>query len=127
METAVNSHFPGDVFLLLSGACNELELLRSKSLLEEVLSRLPPMIGMNAISLPVVTTANDNPGLEGYIAIDTSNITVSTYVESPRIVICVHSCKPFDGDKIRTFLTAAYKCESFKWRWVHESELGQHE
>src|SRR3989338_8060746 len=83
----------GDFFLIYVGLGSENRFL-TKPLLKKILRRLPPMMGMTAIRAPLVSEAKNNPGLEGYIPIDTSNITISTYTTGkPRVVACIHSCR----------------------------------
>ena len=112
----------GDQFLLCTGFCPDSRLLTDKSLLKSVLKNLPQIIGMNAIREPIVSEAKNNPGLEGYVPIDASNITISTYTNNPRIVASVHSCNEFDYKKVIDYLKEKYDC-SVKFLSLRESEF----
>ncbi len=99
----------GDYFLLLSGEPTDAAVLTDSALLQSVLEDFPGIIDMHRLCAPVVTVAENNPGLEGYVAIDASNITISTYVTSPlRIVACIHSCRPFASEGVIEHLRRAF-------------------
>jgi len=112
-----------DVFLLVSGDVEEADLLTNGQLVEQTLRGILSLIGMNAISAPLVFQAKNNPGLEGYIPIDASNITISTYLDPPRIVACVHSCNAFDKGAAVRYLKAQFRCGEIRFRWITEQEL----
>lgn len=113
----------GDVFLILTGVVRRVELLTDIGLLQSTLQGLVTHIGMHAINEAQVVAAVNNPGLEGYIPIDASNITISTYTSTPRLVACLHSCRPFDHEKVIAYITARYECVKCTYRVVRESEL----
>lgn len=118
----VNSN--GDVFLLASGRTWDVNLLVDEAHLRAVLRRLPGLIGMNFLRDPLITVADNNPGLEGYVPIDMSNITISTYTEDPRVLICVHSCQPFDAEAVLSFVRESYRCDEMRSLLVKEVEFG---
>src|SRR4051812_27461657 len=90
----------GDIFLLISGLTKNSDLLTNEAHLLAVLSQMPGLIGMNALCEPFIIVASNNPGLEGYVPIDMSNITISTYTENPRVLVCVHSCQTFNTEVV---------------------------
>ncbi len=100
----------GDTFLLVRGVCPDNNLLNDRYLLKKVLRNLPPAIHMGILREPIISTADNNPGLEGYVPIDESNITISTYTKNPRLIACIHSCKDFDSKKVIGYLKSQYKC-----------------
>ena len=113
----------GDVFLLVSGSTRDSELLTNRPHLHSVLCRMPGLIGMNFLREPLITIANNNPGLEGYIPIDMSNITISTYTENPRVLVCVHSCQPFDSEAVLNFVRESFRCDEIRSLLVKEVEF----
>lgn len=112
-----------DSFLLLSGFCPDTRLLTNQKLLYNILGMLPELIDMKSIRKPIISIAEGNPGLEGYIPIDTSNITISTYTKNPRIVACVYSCKEFNHEKVLDYLKEKYNCSNMKFLYCHESDF----
>lgn len=111
-----------DTFLLLTGSCKEVGLLKNQELLYNVLEQLPKIINMNTIRKPIISVAKNNPGLEGYVPIDASNITISTYTDSLRIVACIHSCNNFDYKRVIDYLENEYRC-NIKSLYCHESDF----
>jgi hypothetical protein len=112
-----------ETFLLFIGVCEDAGLLMDQGLLGAVLMRLPELVGMQIIREPVVGIARGNPGLEGYVPIDTSNITLSTYTCGNRIVGCIHSCRRFDIDPILTYIRNQYVCTRLAYKLVSENEM----
>lgn len=113
----------GDVFLIVTASVPRVELLTDTHVLADTLRGLVQQIGMNPIAEPQVLTATNNPGLEGYIPIDASNITISTYTHIPRIVLAIHSCRDFEQAKVIAFIKQRYECEALRYRVVLENEL----
>lgn len=97
-----------DLLLIFSGQASSESSLYDEAALEQVLLTLPSLLGMKALRSPVVTAAISNPGLEGYVPIDTSNITISTYSSSRMVIGCLHSCREFDGDRAIEFLAESF-------------------
>ena len=119
MENNLNN----DMFLLISGNTLRHEKLTDQKFLYKVLKNLPLLIGMNTIRKPLVSVANNNPGLEGYVPIDESNITISTYTNAPRIVACIHSCNEFDAQKVVNYLKKEFVCSEIKFLIIRESDF----
>jgi len=113
----------GDKFLLIKGVCVDEKLLTDKILLSEILRNLPSVINMNPIREPIISQAKNNPGLEGYVPIDESNITISTYTNDVKFVACVHSCKDFDSQKILDYLKKKFQCKDIRFLSCHESDF----
>lgn len=119
-----NEESPGnDVFLLLAGVVDSPDTILDEGLLLELLATLPAEIGMNALSEPIIAVARGNPGLEGYVPIDMSNITVSTYDNNNRVVACIHSCREFDFTKALSIFRQFYQCSKIQYRLVLETDL----
>jgi S-adenosylmethionine/arginine decarboxylase-like enzyme len=121
----MSDHAPSgaDVFLLISGSTDDVQLLTDQAHLREVLAQIPPLIEMNTIREPLVLVASNNPGLEGYVPIDMSNITISTYTDDPRAVVCIHSCKDMKVDAVLRFIRESFACKSVRSLIVKEAQL----
>lgn len=113
----------GDSFLLVTGTCEDVEMLVNEEYLFSILKELPQKIGMKALLEPKITIAKNNPGLEGYIPIDMSNITISTYTNNHRIVACIHSCKDFKYDDILNYLKENFRCSKMNYLFCQESDF----
>jgi S-adenosylmethionine decarboxylase len=114
----------GDVFLIIKGVCLDKKVLTDQTLLLDTLVALPRLIGMNALISPIINHAQpDNPGLHGYVAIDTSNITFRSYEKNQRIIANIHSCKDFDINTAISYINDQYKCSSIKALRITESDL----
>jgi len=113
----------GDPFLLITGDCSNPKLLTDKVFLSNILKNLPKIIGMNAIRKPIISKAKNAPGLEGYVPIDVSNITISTYIDNPRFVACIHSCKDFDCNKVLDYFKKKFNSKNIKFLHLHESDF----
>ena len=122
-ETDASAMMSHDAFLLFAGfSCHKGRLTDAK-LLFDVMKTLPTLIHMRAIGQPTVTEATENPGLEGYVPIDLSNITLSTYVDDLKIVGCVHSCKQFDFSLLLKYIQRKYGCAKLGFKCVGEQDM----
>ena len=72
---------------------------------------------------PKMLVANNNPGLEGYVPIDQSNITISTYTNRPIFVASIHSCSQFDYKAILAYLKNVYQPKSLRYKYITETDL----
>lgn len=112
-----------DSFLLCTGFCVDKKILTDKIFLSDILKSLPKIIGMNMIRKPLISEAKNAPGLEGYVPIDVSNITISTYIDNPKFVACIHSCKEFDYKSVIDYLKNKFRCRDMKFLYFHESDF----
>jgi len=112
-----------ETFLIFIGVCKDKGCLVDVNHLSNVLQQVPNHIQMSSIGKPIVTVANNNPGLEGYLPLDTSNITLSTYTNNNRIVGCIHSCKHFDTDIIMTYIQKEFNCTMLSVKQIKEHDL----
>lgn len=113
----------GDRFLLASGRTFAKAKLSDAKLLELALAKLVELIGMKPLRQPVVTRAYGNPGLEGYVPIDASNITISTYTVDPRVVVSIHSCRTFEAEPIFDYLQQCFDCLEIRSASVAEENF----
>lgn len=113
----------GDIFLIVVAAVARPEFLVDEHRLHVTLREIARRIGMNPITDSSVLAASNNPGLEGYLAIDTSNITISTYTAPLRLVACVHSCRMFDSRAVISCLREFYEFAGCLQRVVNECDL----
>ncbi len=117
----------GDAFLLVTGDSPNLDLLIDTTLLSNVLKTLPTAVNMHALIEPIITEAYANPGLEGYVAIDASKITISTYTINPRFVADVHSCNDFDYHSVLAYLKRKFCSRNIAFLYCHESDFKSEE
>jgi S-adenosylmethionine/arginine decarboxylase-like enzyme len=116
-------YYSGDCFLLATGYLPDANSLVDKDFLYRVLEELPKKIQMNTIQKPTVLEATNNPGLEGYVPIDESNITISTYTNHPRFVACVHSCSDFNYQDVLKFLMESFQTNKITYSYLHEADF----
>ena len=112
-----------DCFLLVTGYPENPKSLVDKAFINKTLEEIPKIIGMNTIRDPVVLEASNNPGLEGYVPIDESNITISTYTNDSRFVACIHSCKHFDFEKVVDYLNLRFSTIRIAVKYVNEHDF----
>ncbi len=112
-----------NLFLLVSGICEKITFLTDKKLLSNVLRDIPKIIGMNVLRNPIISEAHNNPGLEGYVPIDESNVTISTYTKNARFVACIHSCKYFNIHSVVNYLKKKFSCHKVRFLICYESEF----
>ena len=122
MLTDRDDSLSDDLFLLLTARCSDESLLTDENSLIALLGTLVDAIDMKPLQTPYVCAAVNNPGLEAYVPIDASNITISTYTIHPRMVICIHSCRRFSSVAVISVLTEIYGCYEIKHCLCRESE-----
>jgi len=82
---------------------------------ESILRELPGKIDMSILEGPVVVKGvPENPGWTGFVIIDKSHIAIHTFDETNEISIDVFSCKHFDKEKVKEYLTTNFDFEYFK-------------
>lgn len=65
--------------------------------LYEFIDELVKLIKMNKLISPyVVKGAPDNPGITGFVIIETSHIAIHTFEDTNTIALDIYSCKPFN-------------------------------
>lgn len=112
-----------DYFLLAAGYLTDVDRLVDKEFLYQVLEELPQRIQMNAIQKPIVLEATNNPGLEGYVPIDESNITISTYTNKYRFVASIHSCASFRYADVIEYLMEAFQTSDVTYHYISETDF----
>jgi hypothetical protein len=115
--------FHEDVFLLVSAQTCRPELLTDIRHVATVLEEIPRLIGMRPIGHPQVLRAENNPGLEAYIPLDLSSITISTYVNPARIVIVIHSCRGFDHELALEHVRESFACLKIRSHYCSEAHF----
>lgn len=84
--------------------------LSDKQKIEEVLTKLPSLIGMKILDGPhVVEGVPENPGITGFVIIDFSHISVHTFTNSGEALIDIFSCKPYSQQVAKTFVVCAFR------------------
>ena len=75
--------------------------LSDKFLMDEFLQGTCNMLGMEALSPPLIHDVYGfNPGLSGILMITTSHITMHTFTAQEKAYVDVFSCKPFTEDGV---------------------------
>lgn len=112
-----------DRFLLLTGYCNNIRKLTDEKILSSIMINLPKIINTKVVKEPIITTMYNEPGLEGYIVMDTSNITISTYTLTQKLVAAIHSCKNFKYEKVIDYLKENFELNNIKFLYCLESDF----
>ncbi|MFH1566349.1 MAG: S-adenosylmethionine decarboxylase [bacterium] len=95
------------------------KLLGDKKLCYDLLDKLPPFLGMQALTPPFVINAPGNEerggkdpgGFSCYIIIAESHISLHTFVKRGFVSIDVYSCKEFDSNFATKYFEDAFKPE----------------
>ncbi len=110
-------------FISIIGFSKNEKLLSDKKLISTILKNLVEIADMKATREPVITKIENEPGLEGYIPIDTSNITISTFLLTRSIVAGIHTCKNFDYKKVIIYLKDSFDLENVKFFYYTDSDF----
>ncbi|MFH1506041.1 MAG: S-adenosylmethionine decarboxylase [archaeon] len=80
----------------------------------KLLMDIPKLVDMKILVGPNMVRDYDldNTGITGIAIISFSHISIHTFDKTGEVFIDVFSCKPFDYDKIRTYLFKALKVPS---------------
>jgi len=77
------------------------ELTFNKEIFKQFLDELPKKVDMITLNDPfIVKGASTNPGLTGFIIIDTSHISFHSFANKNRINFDIYSCKEFNTDTV---------------------------
>lgn len=91
-----------------------------------ILIEIPKLIGMKILSGPnIVRDYNpDNLGITGVAIVSFSHITIHTFEKTGEIFIDIFSCKPFDYEKVKQYLSDKLKVsvnqvetQEIKYHW----------
>ncbi|MBI2039333.1 MAG: S-adenosylmethionine decarboxylase [Candidatus Niyogibacteria bacterium] len=81
--------------------------------LRRVLAEIATICEMTIVGGPwVVQGVPENPGLTAICIVDFSHISIHTFSRPREICVDVFSCKPFDPEKIRAYLTNAFDIDA---------------
>jgi S-adenosylmethionine decarboxylase len=90
-----------------------------------LLSELPGLIGMTAITQPYVfrynATVPEDAGITGVVIIAESHISLHTYPQKRFVFVDLFSCKPFDVEKAQRHVIRFFESKS---PVVHVQERG---
>ena len=99
--------------LTVDAECKGKEALEDVSTLYEMLRSIPELIGMTPISPPFVVRYLDPPdemwGWSGVVLIAESHISIHTFPEKKTFSFDCFSCKPFDKEKVISYLEKTLK------------------
>ena len=111
-----NDNFGLHLTLDLSG-CN-IEKLKDISLIYDLLRRLPEIMRMQSITLPIVVKWLDKnatiDGISGIIMIAESHISIHTFPEKHYAFADVFSCRNFDTTLCTEEFTKLFRPKKFK-------------
>lgn len=102
--------------LTLDGYAADPVLCGDVANLYNLLMKLPEHIGMRRVGFPHIIKI-DEPGikgLSGFVFIMESHISIHTYEERGFVTADVYSCKTFDEEKTRSYLTKAFAIQAFE-------------
>lgn len=92
--------------------------------LREYLNTLCSLIKMNKLYGPVICPGNEhNPGVTGFLLIDTSHIAVHYFSESQSLMIDVCSCKKFDVNTVLGFTSLMFKYQTYEMEVVPRMQV----
>jgi S-adenosylmethionine decarboxylase len=82
----------------------------------KLLSELPGIVGMTAITQPYVFRYNavvpEDAGITGVVIIAESHISLHTYPKKNFVFVDLFSCKAFDVEKAKTYIIAFFESQS---------------
>jgi len=87
------------------------KLLNSEKFVLNVLLDIPSLLGMKILAGPNMVRDYDkgHEGITGFAIIDFSHVSLHTFVDTKEIFVDVFSCKPFDYEKVRRYLSKTLK------------------
>ncbi len=110
----------GDHIVLNFYKCSSRKLGSGK-FVREILNMLVEMLGMRAISRPVIVEykgkrGKKDSGISGFILIAESHISIHTYPERRLVKVDVMSCKRIDSDAILNYLRKIFGSDDFDYK-----------
>jgi len=107
------------VHYMLDGYGADIELLRDKNALLNILDNIPNEMGMHKISQPQVVVAGPNNrkdpgGLSGFVMIAESHISFHTFANRGFVTIDVYTCQDrIDAEKLTKKFVQAFKISDY--------------
>jgi S-adenosylmethionine decarboxylase len=107
------------VHYMLDGYGADVELLKDKDALLNILETIPDEMGMHKISEPMVVVAGPNNhkdpgGLSGFVMIAESHVSFHTFANRGFVTIDFYTCQDhIDADKLTEKFVAAFKITDY--------------
>ena len=80
-------------------------------LMEEIIKKLL----LRRLTPPfVIKGVESNPGLTGFMIIDSSHISIHSFKNERKVAMDIYSCKDFEHEKILDFLKKKFGSENFQ-------------
>lgn len=94
------------------------ETLVDMGLLYKTLEDLPERIGMKKMILPYIVVGASDPGLTGFVIIETSHISFHSFSEEKTLYIDVFSCLEFDCEKVISYLENIFQPQKIEKHYI---------
>lgn len=110
--------------LTIDGYGGDFDSLNSSRILLEILEELPRILGMHALTRPVVVEAPDNNlkdpgGFSGFVIIAESHISLHTFPKRGFISADVYTCQNgLDRERIERYLTEKFSLKETEINFV---------
>ncbi|HLD89261.1 MAG TPA: S-adenosylmethionine decarboxylase [Candidatus Nanoarchaeia archaeon] len=109
----------GGVHLIINAKKCNLRKLNDMQFIYNLLDTLPGKIGMNKLTLPyLVRGADYDPGITGFLIIETSHVSIHTFTDKNFAAMDVYSCTHFDAGKLAILLKKELESKDFRFHVV---------
>ncbi len=109
----------GGVHLIINAKQCSLKKLNDMHFIYNLLDTVPKKIGMNKLTLPyLVKGADYDPGITGFVIIETSHISIHTFTDKNFAAMDVYSCRNFDVHKLATLIKKELESRDFRYHIV---------
>lgn len=96
--------------LILDVHSNDYERMNNKDFVRDFLNKCVELINMRKLIEPVVVEgATYNPGVTGFVIIETSHISIHTFSNVSRFNMDIYSCKTFDPESVKSFVLESFQ------------------
>lgn len=96
--------------LIIDVECFDNVRMKSKSHVKTFLNKCVEKVNMRKLIEPIVMDgAGYNPGVTGFVVIETSHISIHTFLNTNRINMDLYSCRDFDETMIKHYLMYFFK------------------
>ncbi|TKJ17575.1 hypothetical protein CEE44_03510 [Candidatus Woesearchaeota archaeon B3_Woes] len=105
--------------LIVNADCNNNLMFNSISSVYELLESLADKLSLIRLTSPyVIKGVENNPGLTGFIIIDTSHISIHSFTKKKFVALDIYSCKGFDHEIVLDFLKQKFASKNFHYSVV---------
>jgi len=101
--------------LIIDADCDNNLMYNSIASIYELMEEIVKKLLFKRLTPPfVIKGAEDNPGLTGFIIIDSSHISIHSFKNEKKVAMDVYSCKDFEYEKILGFLKEKFRSKNFQ-------------